>query len=230
MNIGMISCAQRAETVRRETLRQFPWRVHVSESACEPACGAENMRTAYHAIYPFLGTTGALFIEDDIDIDPHLLEWFYIEATRKQAITVMCLLRTSLMRPDDQRDIRRPPVQRRIVPLQKAQMQRRGPLRFYGTQCVFLPKRVIQAVADSWTDFVSEYGGKKPCNCAEGDFCRTDGFDFWLGRHYPDQLYVALPNPAQHRNPPKMRHLTRGQPPRSRPDAYSDSFGLPWRD
>jgi hypothetical protein len=88
---------------------------------------------------------------------------------------------------------------------------------YYGTQAVYLPARVVQHVhAIAWTEFVGEYGA--PLEKA------PSGFDFWLKDHALEfgGLHTVIPNPVQHRNPPKMREITGGRPaPKKRGHASS---------
>ena len=75
MKAVMISCKQRAETERPWTLAQFEnigVDVEVQESSCNPAGGVMNRHAAWHAIKKgWDDGEGVLFMEDDIDVNPH---------------------------------------------------------------------------------------------------------------------------------------------------------------
>jgi hypothetical protein len=217
MNIGMISCRQRETGERAKTLKQFQqsgYEVRVEESPCDPARGAENRRVAFHNILKglTLGWPSMLFVEDDIDINPPLLATFYRLAQQQDNVVVMCVLRSTLYRPEEFRQIQQwkkqprlwKPIEPRIVRLAQTNIDVRSK-RYYGTQCVYLPRRVMELVRDDWQQFVTPNLEALPHS--------THGFDFWICENDSriGGLYAAFPNPVQHRNPPKMKSVSKGE-------------------
>jgi hypothetical protein len=211
----MISCAQR-EAERRITLDYFEElgiRPTVTISPCDPAGPSLNRHAAWHAIRPHAGS-GVLFLEDDIAPRGELLA-FLEAAERLGKVTTFCLLRDSLLPftpPPEGR------VTARLVRLVGDRVSaRRG---FYGTQAVYLPPHATEAVTAAQGDFVEADGGPQ----VDGG----DGFDFWLKQHAVELggIYAAFPSPVQHRYAPKMRRVTRGQPPQSPGSHEAASFYL----
>lgn len=212
----MISCAQRREERARTLagLAEVGVTPIVTESPCNPAGGSLNRHAAWHAIAPH--DEPLLFLEDDVDAAPWLPEAVRLASAWGRIVT-LCLLRDSLLPDEVQTLITRAsdsfPLC--IIPLVPERVEaRRG---FYGTQAIVLPQGVVAAIRAAKRDFVRSDGTPDPSV--------EHGFDFWLKHHARDLggIHALLPNPVQHRNPPKMRRVTRGQPPGSNPEAHRSS-------
>lgn len=211
----MISCQQRRAERERTLEGLAAVGVHpiVTESSCDPASGALNRHAAWHAIAPH--DEPLLFLEDDVDAAPWLPEAVRL-ASAWGAIVTLCLLRDTLLPDEVQTAIREArgsfPVC--IIPLVPERVrERRG---YYGTQAIVLPQGVVAAVRRAKSDFVQSDGSP--------NLAITHGFDFWLKDHAHELggIHALLPNPVQHRNPPKMRRVTRGQPG-GNPNAHRSS-------
>lgn len=196
MDAVMISCAQRRDTERPRTLAQLSAvgiETMVTESSCDPAGGPLNR----YATWTALKAVGddCLFLEDDIDVNPDTFLDFLDMAKRSGKVTTFTCFRKSLHPPGtlDSSDLT--PKLVRLVNTK----ERRG---FYGTQAIYLPAWAVQKVKDSWQQFV------------KSDFTPLDechGFDFWIKNNI-DEILMAFPNPVEHRAPPKMKNITRGEP------------------
>lgn len=186
----MISCRQRREERQRSLASLAAQGVTptVIESPCEPACRQENRRVGVEALMAAPPGAGVLFCEDDIRASGRLPAFLRM-AVDADAVVVMCSLRDTLLRASTQLEIRAGrPMRPRI--------ERGNPSRWYGTQCVYLPRRVIDAC-------LSHPLRDKP-RPGTGTF---DGFDFLLRDvivESGEALYFALPNPVQHTAPPSV--------------------------
>jgi hypothetical protein len=202
--------------VRRETLSALAaLNLHplITESSCDPAGPSLNRHAAWHAVAPHAGA-GVLFLEDDITPKPDLL-WFLGAAERLGKIVTFCLLRDSLL-PFTPPETGR--VGAMLAPLDPVRVAaRRG---FYGTQAVYLPPHVTEAVAEAKADFVQPDGSPQPDS--------GDGFDFWLKTHADalGGIWAAYPSPVQHRYAPKMRRVTRGQAPQREGSHEARTYAL----
>jgi len=197
MKSVMISCRQRRETERAITLqelRKVDIRPTVAESLCDPACGAENRRVSWEALQHI--PEGGLFLEDDILVNERLFPQMLSMAVERDVVTTFTVFRQSL-HPPGTFDNLTP----RLVRLVNTQ-SRRG---FYGTQCLYLPKWAMNLVYENRDKFVRRDGSALP---GEDD---VHGFDFWVKDTFP-VIYMAFPNPVEHRAPPKMRKVSRGLP------------------
>lgn len=212
----MISCVQRRDERARTLAGLAAVGVHpiVTESPCDPAGASLNRHAAWHAISPH--DEPVLFLEDDVDAAAWLPDALRL-ASAWGSIVTLCLLRDSLLPDDVQVTLTRHrdsyPVS--IIPLVPERVEaRRG---FYGTQAVVLPQGVVAAIRRAKADFVRPDGTPDPTV--------EHGFDFWLKDHAAELggIHVLLPNPVQHRNPPKMRRVTRGMTPGSNPEAHRSS-------
>lgn len=193
----MISCRQRRDTERPITLqelRKVDIRPIVVESACDPACGAENRRVSWEALQHI--PEGGLFLEDDILVNERLFPRMLDMAVDLDAVTTFTVFRQSLHPPGTFDDLTP-----RLVRMVNTQ-QRRG---FYGTQCIYLPKWAVERAYEAEHEFVQPDGSALPGQD------RVHGFDFWVKENFPI-LFMAFPNPVEHRAPPKMRQVSRGQP------------------
>lgn len=204
----MISCVQRRDTERVRTLAQLASvNVHpvVIESPCNPAGGPLNRHAALMALKR-ADFDGVLFVEDDIDVNQRLFTAFVDMAVEARELTTFCVMRDALY-PPGVYDSLTP----RLVHLQGTSA-RRG---FYGTQCVYIPGWLVSKIIASHRDFEDQQGQPlKDCH----------GFDFWLKENVTTIL-AAFPNPVQHRQPPKMARVTRGEPG-VQTQHYSRSFDL----
>jgi len=221
----MISCAQRASTERARSLQSLNEAgviVLIQESPCNPAGPALNKHAAFHAIRSaYEISSRVLFLEDDITVKPDLT-LFLSMAEDLGRITTFCVLRDRLYLQDPYGDLtaRLVPLNPSQVPLDRRTDGRGG---FYGTQAIYLPPHVTSAVLAHQSDFVREDGS--PLTDEEAG----DGFDFWLKRHaaWLGGIFAAFPNPVQHRNPAKMKSVTRGRPAKDEPGKHrSGSFDL----
>lgn len=219
----MISCVQRRDTERPITLASLAnVGVHpiVVESECNPAGARLNRHAAWHALSRANGA--ALFLEDDVLVKPTLTRALEM-AVAADVITVFCLLRERLLTREAQAILARARAVGRmrltLLPLDPLEVpKRRG---FYGTQAVYLPERVVRCVLeDAWSEFVGEYGA--PMDVA------PSGFDFWLKERASEfgGMFTVVPNPVQHRNPPKMRAITGGRPTPAKRAHASATYGM----
>jgi hypothetical protein len=194
MKTVMISCAQRA-LERAKTLTQFEAIGIIPEvflSDCAPACGDENRRITLKALTScYDDGHHCLFIEDDIDINPDLPEAIRL-AREINHFTTFCLLRDTYY-PNL---IRQRLVSRTAIPFGLYDVH--GLDRWYGTQCVYIPYRLVTYTVEH-PDFLN--GG-------------NTGFDFFIRQHYPfiegERFLSVVPNPVQHRSPESMAYLTGG--------------------
>lgn len=198
MNVVMISCVQRAGTERRRTLVELAWfgiKPVVTESTCDPAGPSLNRHAAWHAL------AGAppgpvLFVEDDITPSEHL-PWALDAAQDLDVLLDLNLKRRRLLEGALAIAGIGPITFQRLA--REQVVQRRG---WYGTQCVYLPERAVEAVKAAKGDFVNPDGSPKPAE---------HGFDFWLKEHAEELggMHALDPPVVRHRNPPSMRVLTR---------------------
>jgi len=192
----MISCAQRGPTERVITLHELA-RVNIHpivfESPCNPAGGPHNRAVAFRAIEFAYGTRNAcLFFEDDILVNDMLFPKMLDMARVDDVPTTFTSFRQSV-HPDECMTDFTP----RLVKMVNT-MEPRG---FYGTQAFYIPYWLVKQIIHDQDEFITEDGGLL-------DDC--DGFDFYIKHHVAD-IYMAFPNPVDHRQPPKMKHITRGQ-------------------
>lgn len=192
----MISCRQRREERERsiESLEAQGVTVTVAESPCDPASRRENRRVGCEALEAAPPGRGVLFCEDDIRANGRLPAFLDMAASLDAAV-VMCLLRDACLSPETQSEVAsgRP---------MRPRLERIRVRNWYGTQCVYLPRRVIDAALSHPTRSTPRPG-----------LTKWDGIDFLirdvlLERGEP--LFVALPNPVQHTAPPSV---VAGKPP-----------------
>lgn len=194
----MISCAQRADRERAQTLRELAAvgiTPVVTESSCDPAGPTLNRHAAWHAITR-APPGPVLFVEDDITPRGCIGDALAL-AQELDVILDLNLKRRRLMDGAE-------PVgglgRFTAYRLRRDQVeQRRG---WYGTQCVYLPERAVELVKSRHGDLVNPDGSPKPAEF---------GFDFWLKEHAESLggMHALDPPAARHRNPPSMRNLTR---------------------
>lgn len=186
----MISCVQRREERARslESLAAQGVSVTVAESPCDPPCRQENRRIGIEALSLAPATGGVLFCEDDIRATGRLPAFARL-ATQQDVVVVMCLLRDTILCETTQAEIRTGAPMRPRIELAAAR-------NWYGTQCVYLPRRVIDAC-------LNHPLRDKP----RPGLATFDGFDFLVRDvlvELGEPLFVALPNPVQHTAPPSV--------------------------
>jgi hypothetical protein len=156
-----------------------------------------NRLAAYAALQAI--PDGGLFFEDDVDVEP---DWFW-EAAQilrdARAVGTFFVPRRASLHPvgvmNEVLDGR--PVRRCVAPLRNTR-ERRG---FYGTQAMYFPKDFVRLALSSRLAFMT--GDGLPL---EG----SHGFDFFV-KEQADKILGVFPNPVQHRNPPKMTRVSRGE-------------------
>lgn len=193
----MISCAQRAHTERVITLRELE-RVGIKptvfESPCNPAGGPQNRHVAWRAVHhAATKRKPALFLEDDIVVNDLLFPRMLHMVHRNRRLPTSFTVFRHTLHPSECNDDWHP----RLVQLINTK-EVRG---FYGTQCFYLPLWLVDEIVDSKYDFMTE---------DESFLEESEGFDFWIKENV-DEIYMAFPNPVDHRQPPKMKNITRGQ-------------------
>lgn len=185
----MISCRQRADerALSLASLAAQGVETLVVESPCAPACREENRRVGCEAL-EHAPPGGVLFCEDDIRANgrlPHFLKM----ARNADVVTVFCLLRDACLSETTRAEIQtgapmRPRLERITV------------RNWYGTQAVYLPRRVIDAVLAHPTRATPRPG-----------LTTFDGIDFLIRDvllELREPVYAALPNPVQHTAPPSV--------------------------
>lgn len=201
MESVMISCTQRRYTERPRTLKQLS-KVgivpNVIESACDPAGGPLNRLAAWEAISGVQGD--CLFLEDDIDVNAPLFDFFLDKAQESGEVVTFTCFRESL-HPKGILNERNP------LPRLVEMVNTKDRYGFYGTQGIYLPDWAVTKIKASMEDFVTMSG-------LPLDDC--DGFDFWIKENI-SKILMAFPNPVQHRDPPKMRIVTNGEEDKRRP-------------
>ena len=211
----MISCVHRRNTERPRTLDQLAnagLNPVVIESACDPAGGPLNRLAAYQALQ-VLGSDGGLFFEDDIDVNAALFTKVIDLVVPLSKVTTLFVPKRWSLHPTEVLTALagRTPIPLRVLPLVNTR-ERRG---FYGTQAMYLPGDFVLSALRCRNDFMTP-DGLPLSSC--------DGFDFWIKEH-AQEIYGAFPNPVQHRNPPKMRSVTRGMDASQGQNHTSLTFG-----
>lgn len=129
-----------------------------------------------------------LFCEDDIRANGRLPRFLRM-ARNADVVTVFCLLRDACLSETTRAEIQtgapmRPRLERITV------------RNWYGTQAVYLPRRVVDAVLSHPTRATPRPG-----------LSTFDGIDFLIRDvllELGEPLFVALPNPVQHTAPPSV--------------------------
>lgn len=132
-----------------------------------------------------------LFFEDDVIADGALPGW--VEAARSQPDPVtFCLIRPANHSQSIKRLLRtNVRIPRQLLPVENI-------LKWYGTQAIYLPKRLVEAIVND-PDFFAPHMFKGKV--------QWTGADIWLRENIPRlgfTLRVAFPNPVQHRDAPKL--------------------------
>lgn len=186
----MISCRQRWEERERSlaSLAAQGVSVTVIESPCEPASRRENRRVGCEALEAAPPGEGVLFCEDDIRANGRLPAFLRL-AVERDVTVVMCLLRDACLNEVTQAEVRAGQPMR-------PRLERIRVRNWYGTQCVYLPRRVVDAVLSHPTRAKPRPG-----------LSTFDGIDFLIRDvllELGEPLFVALPNPVQHTAPPSV--------------------------
>lgn len=129
-----------------------------------------------------------MFCEDDIRANGRLPR-FLSMAIDADAVVVMCLLRDRILSDATRAEIAGGEAMRPRI--EQARVR-----DWYGTQCVYLPRRVVDAV-------LSHPSRDKP----RPGLDTFDGIDFLIRDvllELGEPLFVALPNPVQHTAPPSV--------------------------
>jgi hypothetical protein len=189
----MISCRQRRDTERPLTLASLDRvgiRPRVFESPCDPPSPRENRRVSLEALTWARGHD-VLFFEDDVDADETLPAWLELARAQRQPVT-FCLIRPAWHPPQ----IRRQLDEGRAITPGLYPVQRFA--SWYGTQAIYLPAGLV--------DFIVDHPAFMRQNMHRGEPTWT-GFDLFLREHLKSSGYhllAALPNPVEHRDPPKL--------------------------
>lgn len=196
MNAVMISCVQRADTERAQTLAELKAvgiEPVVTESRCDPAGPSLNRHAAWRALRDVEGPV--LFVEDDITPMDCIGDAIAL-ARELDVLLDFNLKRRRLM---DGAEAIGGLGRFTAFRLPRGNVEaRRG---WYGTQCVYMPERAVRLVQERFTDLV------KPCGCPKpAEF----GFDFWLKEHAESLggMHALDPPPVRHRHPISMRLVT----------------------
>jgi hypothetical protein len=212
VNTVMISCAvrtaARAVTVPQLEAAGFTPRVFLSP--CEPA-GPEGNREVAHRALSWSAAQGGdtLFVEDDIDLAPDFA--WCVNLARQAGDLAYLYLNDAPGRLIQHhgralaRDILNGAPIRRGAHL----VQRRSAL--FGTQCVFIPARLVPVMVDALEAPHSPMGRGEP----------FDGrLHLWARRTPAEAVRVILPHPVQHRKDRTGRDDTARE-------MRSYSYGLP---
>ena len=194
LRVVMISCRQRRDTERPltlESLERVGIRPRVFESPCDPPHPRENRRISLEALTWARGHD-VLFLEDDVDADETLPAWLELARAQREPVT-FCLIRPAWHPPEIRRRLERgAPIEPGLYPVQQVGRS------WYGTQAIYLPAGLV--------DWIVEHPAFMRQNMHRGELTWT-GFDLFLREHLPGSrwtLLAALPNPAEHRDPPKL--------------------------
>lgn len=202
--IGIITCIERGAELSETLCQLSEVGLSPDQTLSSPCAGSieDNRYKAYHlANRAYALDWGLLFLEDDIDVAPTFSE-FLRRAVAHNRLTTFSLLRNSLY-PQGYESRRRFMAAKdprgylgELVRLPDAPVQaRRG---FHGSQAVYLPPEMVQALVEAREDFVDDDESRYPPGTVR------HGFDFWVkdNVHRFGGLYAAHPNPVQHRSPP----------------------------
>ena len=185
---AMFSCVQRRQerALSLASLAAVGVTPIVVESPCSPPCHQENRRVGVEALSLAAGDDVLLF-EDDVRANEHFPRFLGMARERDVPVT-FCLLRDRCLSVNARHRVRKA---RGKLP---AQLEAVDVTKWYGTQAVYLPRRVVDRVlADPHTHAMKNG--------------RWDGFDFLVKDVLLDTrepLFVALPNPVQHTAPPSV--------------------------
>lgn len=161
-----------------------------------PTPDAEHRRAAFTAVtYAHSRSEALVFLEDDIEARPDLLQRHVDMAAAADVITVFCAVNERHY-PDGVLEQAELPVSLAPIPNYDAD---RG---FHGSMAVFVPQRVVEYGVAHPEQFQQPDGSPLERPVIEPDHKRgkVTGFDFWLksvARRFGGML-VALPNSVNH--------------------------------
>lgn len=206
----MISCEQRIEA-RAQTIPQFERigiQVAISLSPCKPAGPAQNCVASVNALHmAYVEGKHCLFLEDDIDIDPNLFQYFLNRAIEADKVTYFYahdkehLVESYYGKTLADRIMRKLPIRRDLYPVLNTR-------EFLNAQAIFLPYWFYAPLVER----------------ARVQASRTS-FDIFLGAYLEtvgEQALVALPHPVWH------RHDRTARVGMGAAGKQSHSFGLSW--
>lgn len=187
----MVTCKQRTEA-RAITLPQFHalgYHPIVFESACEPASIQQLNETATKAIkYAADAGTHMLYIEDDIDLNPELFPWAIELCKQIDSVTYLYLNDfTYRLRPHYGPKVRTLIEKKKPIPRGAYEIKER--LALFGTQCVFIPARLMPAMVN----VIENDDPKQYMNPWDGRLLE------WTRAARREKIYSILTHPVQHR-------------------------------
>jgi hypothetical protein len=211
----MASCRVR-EVARSRTipqLRTAGLEPVVFLSPCDPAGPEQNRAVALEAMR-HAATVGApaLYVEDDIDVDPLLFRWSVDLAARLDAVTYLYLNDSpARLREHFGREVAATVENRGVLVRGAYAVRERAAL--FGTQCVLIPVRLLGAMVG-----ILEESGTRAKRMPWDGRLHT-----WLRANRNEPVFVTLPHPVQHRQDRTGRTA-------STRVIRSFSYGQPWVD
>jgi len=180
----MISCQQRSHA-RSETIPQLQAvgiEPRVFLSPCDPPSQKSNGMVSGQAL-AWAAETGkdVLFVEDDIDLGPDF-PWYLEHAP--DAVTYFYINEQVNGRMQKLYGPRLADDVLRGRPLARRFLQPRTFIGLFGTQCVLIPKRFVAPLALELTRPRMAFDGHLP----------------HFADHHAHPIFIAVPNPVQHRN------------------------------
>lgn len=200
LNVGMISCIQR-EAARAATVPQFEalgLTPRVFTSPCAPAGPRGNLEVSRRVVAWAAKVGGhLLFIEDDIDLAPDFI-WHLEQAIELDSVTYLYLNDTvSRMKLQLGSDLSRQIVRQR--PIERGPRHIKRPVALFGTQCVFIPERLIPRTLEVVDQPERHADSPEP----------FDGkLHIWLSKDASEKVYTTIPHPVQHRQDRTAREET----------------------
>lgn len=187
--IVMVSCIERASeraqtTAQLEAIDLRP--DFVALNACndsDPATCEKQLRNARRCLEHALLVGGhVLFLEDDIDATPDLWTWVRISEYQPRMVTFTTMTR------GQEPPAARVGARKRVPP----ELYRVPRSAWWGTQAFWIPEPHVGRLYE-WTAGTT---GSSFDTCILA-YCQ----------HFDLDIMAAVPNPVQHRNPPKMRRV-----------------------
>lgn len=195
----MLSHVSRRDTIRKRTLEQLPVAPIVVESFATSGTDAEVRRKAYECMRHAEGDM--VFLEDDLKVNAPLFLRQVERAKNLGEVTVFCLLRKSLYPAWALRSS----APEGLVPMVGFDAYR----GFHGTMAVYLPESLVSYALAHPEEFHDNGEPlKKPVVPADFERGKVTGFDFWL-KCRARRMFVAIPNPIDHADPPSVHGLPR---------------------
>lgn len=190
----MISCEER-QSERQKTLEQFDnlgLKVKVFTNICtilDPASPAKNMRNSIAAL-TYAESTGkdVLFVEDDIDLKPELLDWLNLLQKTDLYFADFCVMWQHVHPKAVMPYLKSYSMPPCLGIWQEAE-------RWWGTQAIYLNKDAVRIIMAQKDHF-------KVKDWAFDIYLRF----LMLRLAWP--VYACFPNPVQHRSPLSMVRAT----------------------